>query len=94
MDTPEFEEHGGNLTLIRKIGGQHAIYTSYGRFISEFDDQYSFAIGGKYALSASDSLKAEIQHVVEKNTRPQLSDNRIPNTTFNFLSVSYNWVWQ
>jgi len=32
--------------------------------------------------------------VVEKNTRPQLSDNRIPNTTFNFLSVSYNWVWQ
>lgn len=94
VDTPEFEEHGGNLTLIRKIGGQHAIYTSLGRFISEFDDQYSIAIGGKYALSASDSLKAEIQHVVEKNTRPQLSDNRIPNTTFNFLSVSYNWVWQ
>lgn len=94
VDTPEFEEHGGNLVLIRKVGGQHAVYTSLGRFISGFDDQYSIAIGGKYALGAADSLKAEIQHVVEKNTRPQLSDNRIPNTTFNFLSVSYNWVWQ
>jgi len=35
-----------------------------------------------------------LMHVVEKNTRPQLSDNRINNTKFNMLSVSYNWVWQ
>ena len=94
VSEPEFEEHGANLMLIRKIADRHAVYGSYGRFISEFDDQYSFAIGGKYNLSPSDSIKLELQHVVEKNTRPQLSDNRIPNTTFNFLSVSYNWVWQ
>ena len=52
------------------------------------------AIGGKYNLSPSDSIKLELQHVVEKSNRQQLSDNRIPNTTFNFLSVSYNWVWE
>jgi hypothetical protein len=94
QSNPKFEEHGANLLLIRKVFEQHAVYGSYGRVISEFDDQYSFAIGGKYNLSPSDSIKLELQHVVEKNTRPQLSDNRIPNTTFNFLSVSYNWVWQ
>lgn len=94
VSSPEFEEHGANLLLVRKIFDQHAIYGSYGRVISEFDDQYSFAIGGKYNLSPSDSIKLELQHVVEKNNRPQLSDNRVPNTTFNFLSVSYNWVWQ
>jgi hypothetical protein len=94
QSAPKYEEHGGNILLIRKVFKQHAVYGSYGRFISEFDDQYSFAIGGKYNLSPSDSIKLELQHVVEKNTRPQLSDNRIPNTTFNFLSVSYNWVWQ
>ncbi len=93
-DIAQFPEHGGNLTLIRKLNNDHAVYTSLGRFISDFDDQYSIAIGGKYALSASDSIKAELMHVVEKNTRPQLSDNRINNTTFNMLSVSYNWVWQ
>ena len=94
VNEPEFEEHGANLMLIRKIADRHAVYGSYGRFISQFDDQYSFAVGGKYNLSPSDSIKLELQHVVEKNNRPQLSDNRIPNTTFNFLSVSYNWVWQ
>lgn len=94
VSSPEFEEHGANLTLIRKVFDEHAIYGSYGRFISEFDDQYSLAVGGKYNMSPADSVKIELQHVVEKNTRPQLSDNRIPNTTFNFLSVSYNWVWQ
>ncbi|WP_334118402.1 hypothetical protein [Limnobacter sp.] len=94
VSSPEFEEHGANLTLIRKVFEQHAVYGSYGRFISEFDDQYSFAVGGKYNLSPSDSIKIELQHVVEKSNRQQLSDNRIPNTTFNFLSVSYNWVWQ
>lgn len=94
VTTPEFEEHGANLTLIRKVFDQHAVYGSYGRFISEFDDQYSFAVGGKYNLSPSDSIKIELQHVVEKSNRQQLSDNRVPNTTFNFLSVSYNWVWQ
>ncbi|WP_275270309.1 hypothetical protein [Limnobacter sp. P1] len=91
---PKYEEHGANLLLIRKVFEKHAVYGSYGRFISEFDDQYSFAVGGKYNLSPSDSIKLELQHVVEKSNRPQLSDNRIPNTTFNFLSVSYNWVWQ
>lgn len=91
---PKFEEHGANLLLVRKVFGQHAVYGSYGRFISEFDDQYSFAVGGKYNLSPSDSIKVELQHVVEKSNRPSLSDNRVPNTTFNFLSVSYNWVWQ
>jgi hypothetical protein len=94
VTSPEFEEHGANLTLIRKVFDQHAVYGSYGRFISEFDDQYSFALGGKYNLSPSDSIKIELQHVVEKSNRQQLSDNRVPNTTFNFLSVSYNWVWQ
>lgn len=94
VSTPKFEEHGANLLLIRKVYGQHAVYGSYGRFISEFDDQYSFAIGGKYNLSPSDSIKLELQHVVEKGNRLQLSDNLVPNTTFNFLSVSYNWVWQ
>ncbi|MCE2745319.1 MAG: hypothetical protein LW710_05365 [Burkholderiales bacterium] len=92
--TPKFEEHGANLLLIRKVFEKHAVYASQGRFISEFDDQYSFAIGGKYNLSPSDSIKIELQHVVEKGNREQLSDNRVPNTTFNFLSVSYNWVWQ
>ncbi len=91
---PKYEEYGGNILLIRKVFEKHAVYGSYGRFISEFDDQYSFAVGGKYNLSPSDSIKLELQHVVEKSNRPQLSDNRIPNTTFNFLSVSYNWVWQ
>lgn len=94
VTSPEFEEHGANLTLIRKVFDQHAVYGSYGRFISEFDDQYSFALGGKYNLSPSDSIKIELQHVVEKSNRQQLSDNRVPNTKFNFLSVSYNWVWQ
>lgn len=94
VSTPKFEEHGANLLLIRKVFGQHAVYGSYGRFISESEDQYSFAVGGKYNLSPSDSIKVELQHVVEKSNRLQLSDNRVPNTTFNFLSVSYNWVWQ
>ncbi len=94
VSNPKFEEHGANLLLTRKIFGQHAVYGSYGRFISEFDDQYSAAIGGKYNLSPADSIKLELQHVVEKSNRQQLSDNRIPNTTFNFLSVSYNWVWE
>lgn len=94
QSAPKFEEHGANILLIRKVFEKHAVYGSYGRFISEFDDQYSFAVGGKYNLSPSDSIKLELQHVVEKSNRPQLSDNRIPNTTFNFLSVSYNWVWQ
>ncbi|HEX4855534.1 MAG TPA: hypothetical protein VFV28_01895 [Limnobacter sp.] len=94
VQEPKFEEHGGNLTLIRKVFSNHAVYGSYGRFISDFDDQYSFAVGGKYNLSPSDSIKLEFQHVVEKSNRAQLSDNRIPNTTLNFLSVSYNWVWQ
>lgn len=91
---PKFEEHGANILLIRRVFGIHAMYASYGRFISEFDDQYSFAVGGKYNLSPSDSIKLELQRVVEKSNRLQLSDNQIPNTTFNFLSVSYNWVWQ
>lgn len=94
QSVPKFEEHGANILLLRKVFEQHAVYGSYGRFLSEFDDQYSLAIGGKYNLDASSSIKLELQHVVEKNNRPQLSDNRIPNTTFNFLSVSYNWVWQ
>jgi len=94
LSAPKFGEHGANLLLIRKVFGHHAIYGSYGRFISEFDDQYSFAVGGRYNLSPSDSIKLELHHVVEKSNRIQLSDNRIPNTTFNFLSVSYNWVWE
>ncbi|BET24941.1 porin-like protein [Limnobacter thiooxidans] len=94
VSNPKFEEHGANLLLTRRVFNQHAVYGSYGRFISEFDDQYSLAIGGKYNLSPSDSIKLELQHVVEKSNRQQLSDNRIPNTTFNFLSVSYNWVWE
>ncbi|MCR2745046.1 hypothetical protein [Limnobacter parvus] len=94
VEDPKFEEHGANLLLIRKVFEQHAVYGSYGRFISQFDDQYSFAIGGKYNLSRSDSIKVELHHVVEKSNRLQLSDNPVPNTTFNFLSVSYNWVWE
>lgn len=94
---PKYEELGANVLLIRKVFDKHAVYGSYGRFLSSAsrpEDQYSFAIGGKYNLSPSNSIKVEWQHVVEKTNRLQLSDNQVPNTTFNFLSVSYNWVWQ
>ncbi|HEX4917100.1 MAG TPA: hypothetical protein VFV43_04300 [Limnobacter sp.] len=94
VENPKFPEHGGNLTLIREMNDKLAIYGSLGRFISDFDDQHSLAIGGRYLISPSQSVKAELMKVVEKSNRPQLSDNRTPNTTFHLLSVNYNWVWQ
>ncbi len=90
----KYPEQAGNLVLIRALNERLAVYGSWGRFVSDFDDQYSLAIGGRYLITPSQSVKAELMHVVEKNTRPQLSDNAIPNTTFNLLSVNYNWVWQ
>ncbi|HEX4879653.1 MAG TPA: hypothetical protein VFV39_07405 [Limnobacter sp.] len=93
-ETPKFPEHGGNLTLIRALGDHLAVYVSAGRFISDFDDQHSLAIGGRHLINPSQSVKVELMRVVEKNNRPQLSDNRTPNTTFYLLSVNYNWVWQ
>ena len=92
-DDPQFEEHGGNLTLIRNLNHGHAVYGSTSRYISEFDDQYSLALGFKYALSDSQSIKAELMQITEKQTRAQLSDNRIPNTRLYLFSLSYNWVF-
>ncbi|HEX4844003.1 MAG TPA: hypothetical protein VFV57_10050 [Limnobacter sp.] len=94
VSTPKFPEHGGNLTLIRRVNDTIAVYGSLGRFISDFDDQHSVAVGGRFLLSPSQSVKAELMKVVEKSNRPQLSDNRVRNTTFHVLSVNYNWVWQ
>lgn len=91
---PEFEEHAGNVMLTRHLNNGHAVYGSMGRFISGFEDQHSIALGGRYLLSPSQSIKAELMQVHEKRNRRQLSDNRIPDTTFHMLSVSYNWVWQ
>lgn len=90
---PEFEEHAGNLLLARKLGNGHLAYITVGRFVSKFEDQHSVAIGGKYVLSPSHSLKAEWMQIHEKRNRRQLSDNRTPDTTFDLFSVSYNWVW-
>lgn len=90
---PEFEEHAGNLLLARKLGHGHLAYVAYGRFVSKFEDQHSLAIGGKYVLSPSQSIKAEWMQVHEKRNRRQLSDNRVPDTTFDLFSLSYNWVW-
>lgn len=93
-DPAPVSENLGNLVLIRKLDNGHAVYGSYGRVLAEVDDQYSFAVGGRYSLSPSQSVKLELMHIREKDPRPQLSDNRRPNNTLNILSVNYNWVWQ
>ena len=90
---PKFEEHAGNLLLVRKLNDRHATYLSLGRFISGFEDQHSVALGFKYFLDSNQSIKAEWMQVHEKRNRRQLSDNRTPGTTFDLFSVSYNWVW-
>lgn len=93
QDQPKYPEEAANLLLIRKIGLGHAAYLSYGRFLSQFDDQHSIAVGFKYGIDPNQSLKAELMQVNEKDNRPSISDNRVPGTTFHLLSVSYNWVW-
>lgn len=92
-EEPKYPEEAANLVLSRRIGVGHAAYFSYGRFLSKFDDQHSLALGFKYAIDTSQSIKTELMQVHEKNNRPSISDNRIPHTTLNLLSVSYNWVW-